>query len=82
MVAYKESPTVSAVLDFRFDRLVGDKHHTAEIKIAVTPTHREGDHESKPKWAISTHDNENDPVILCYFLCLLFRNCPNRYFGL
>ena len=64
MVAYKESPTVSAVLDFSFDRLVGDKHHTADIQIEVTPTHREGDNESKPRWSISTHNNENEPVTL------------------
>ena len=40
------------------------KHHTADIKIEVTPTHREGDNESKPRWSISTHNNENEPVTL------------------
>jgi len=60
MVAYKETPTVDVIDDFRFERIVADKQHTVDIRIGVRPTHKEGDGESKPTWFLSTHDQDKE----------------------
>ena len=62
MVAYKETPTATHVEDFVFDRQIGDKRHVVDVKISVTPSHNEGDEETKPTWSVSTYDQESQPV--------------------